>query len=98
MRAANVDTSQREIVRALRDIGASVQITSMVGKGFPDLVVGWRGRSFLLECKTGADKLNAMQRDWHATWAGHVAIVRTPEEAQLAIIGSAAGVSERESR
>lgn len=90
MRAANTDTSQKPIVDALRQIGASVQVTSGVGKGFPDLVVGWRGKTFLLECKTGADKLNQMQQDWHAAWAGHVAVVRTPEEAQLAVIGGVA--------
>lgn len=86
MRAANVDTSQKPIVDALRKIGASVHVASTVGKGFPDLVVGFRGKTFLLECKTDKDKLNALQRDWHAKWAGHVAVVRTPEEAQLAII------------
>lgn len=86
MRAANVDTSQEPIVKALRKIGASVQVTSSVGKGFPDLVVGWRGKTFLLECKTDKDKLNQLQQDWHAAWAGHVVVVRTPEEAQLAII------------
>jgi hypothetical protein len=89
MRAANVDTSQKAIVDGLRQIGASVHVTSGVGKGFPDLVVGWRGKTFLLECKKGNDKLNQMQQDWHAVWAGHVAVVRTPEDAQLAIIHGA---------
>jgi hypothetical protein len=91
MRAANVDTVQAEIVKSLRQIGASVQVTSGVGKGFPDLVVGWRGQTFLIECKTGNDKLNQMQQDWHAAWAGHVAVVRTPEEAQLAVIDAKVG-------
>lgn len=85
-RAANVDTVQPAIVKALRDIGASVQVLSAVGKGCPDLLVGWRNRNFLMECKTGNDKLNQMQVDWHSTWAGQVAVVRTPEEAQLAVI------------
>jgi tRNA U38,U39,U40 pseudouridine synthase TruA len=85
-RAANVDTVQPEIVKALRQIGASVAVTSTVGAGFPDLTVGYRGQTFLLEVKTGADKLNQIQKDWHSKWAGHIAIVRTAEEAQLAII------------
>jgi hypothetical protein len=89
-KAANVDTSQKPIVDALRKIGASVQILSAVGKGCPDLLVGWHGRNTLLECKTGNDKLNQMQVGWHETWAGQVAVVRTPEEAQLAVIGESA--------
>jgi hypothetical protein len=89
VRAANTDTTQKPIVKALRDIGASVQVTSTVGKGFPDLVIGWRGITMLAECKTGADKLNAMQMEWHSTWAGHVAVVRTPEEAVNAVLNHA---------
>jgi hypothetical protein len=88
VRAANVDTVQPAIVKALRDIGASVQVTSTVGKGFPDLVVGWRGKTFLLEVKTDRDKLNTLQQEWHSRWAGQVAVVRTPEEAQLAVISA----------
>jgi hypothetical protein len=94
-RAGRVDLTQSAIVKALRDIGASVQVLSAVGGGCPDLAAGYRGRSFLLECKTGKEgKLNAMQRDWHAKWAGHVAIVRTPEEAQLAVINGAVPAKE----
>jgi hypothetical protein len=43
-RAAKVDINQKEIVAYLRKIGASVAVMSAVGQGFPDLVVGWRGR------------------------------------------------------
>lgn len=85
-RAANVDTVQPEIVKFLRQIGASVQVLSAVGKGCPDLLVGWHGRNTLLECKTERDKLNEVQKTWHSKWNGQVAIVRTPEEAQLAVI------------
>lgn len=89
-RAGKVDLTQSAIVKALRDIGASVQVLSAVGGGCPDLAVGWHGKTFLLEAKTGTGKLNAMQREWHARWGGHVAVVRTPEEAQLAVINGAA--------
>ncbi len=88
-KAANVDTVQGSIVKALRQIGASVEVMSGAGKGFPDLVVGYHGVTMLMECKTGNDQLNAMQREWHASWAGHVAIVRTPEQAQQAAIKGA---------
>jgi hypothetical protein len=86
-RAGKVDLTQRAIVKALRDIGASVQLLSAVGGGCPDLAVGWHGRTYLLECKTGKEGLRTeAQKSWHAKWSGHVAIVRTPEEAQVAVI------------
>jgi hypothetical protein len=88
-KAGNIDTVQPEIVKALRQIGASVAITSGIGGGYPDLTVGYRGRTFLLEVKTGADQLNEAQKDWHAKWGGHVAVVRTPEQAQLEVIHNA---------
>lgn len=71
MKAARVDANQREIVEALRKAGAFVQVTSSVGKGFPDLVVGFRGKWLLLECKDGkkspsAQRLTDEQITWHA--------------------------------
>jgi hypothetical protein len=45
------DKTQAAIVEALRKIGATVEIISKVGKGTPDLLVGFRRRTFLMECK-----------------------------------------------
>ena len=39
---ARKDANQTQIVDALRGVGATVAITSMLGHGFPDLVVGYR--------------------------------------------------------
>lgn len=90
-RAARTDANQAAIIEALRAIGASVRDTSAVGKGFPDLVAGFRGRTWLLECKDGnkppsARKLTPDQIEFKATWRGHWAVVNSPEEA-LAIVG-----------
>lgn len=90
-RAARTDANQAEIVKALRAIGASVTDTSSVGQGFPDLVAGFRGRNWLLECKDGrkppsARKLTPDQIEFKATWRGHWAVVNSPEEA-LEIVG-----------
>ena len=91
-RAAKVDNSQAAIVSALRDVGASVAITSTVGKGFPDLVVGFRRRTYCIECKSLTGKrdpkpepLTPDQVRWHQEWRGHVAVVATAEEAREAI-------------
>lgn len=90
-RAANIDRSQQPIVKALRDIGASVQILSRVGQGVPDLLVGYRNINVLLEVKNANDgpakrALTVAEKDWHAAWGGQVAIVHSAEEAQVAVI------------
>jgi len=87
-RAGRVDLTQGEIVKALRKVGAKVYVLSGVGHGFPDLLVGWRGENTLLECKTGDAGLTTEEKEFHATWPGKIAIVRTPEEAVLAVIGA----------
>jgi len=40
--AKKIDRNQPEIVQTFRDLGANVSVTSMVGQGFPDLVVQCR--------------------------------------------------------
>lgn len=80
-RAAKVDANQSVIVADLREVGASVTITSHVGEGFPDAVVGFRGINYLMEFKTEDGDLTADQVEWHGAWRGSVHIVRNSEEA-----------------
>lgn len=85
-RAAKVDANQTEIVEALRGIGASVFPTHMVGNGFPDLVVGFRGINFLLEVKDGskppsARRLTKDEEEFFSSWCGEVGVVNNPDEA-----------------
>jgi hypothetical protein len=92
--AAKVDANQAATVKMLRQIGASVQVLSAVGKGCPDLLVGWRGHNTLLEIKDG-DKvpskrvLTADEKGWHGSWNGQVAIAETPEDAVKIVIRNA---------
>lgn len=86
MKIARVDDNQKSVVRFLRDKGVSVAITSGMGKGFPDLVCGYKGKNILLELKDGAKPLSAQaltpeQRIWHYAWKGQIAVVNTPEMA-----------------
>lgn len=89
-RSARVDENQSEIVRILRMVGASVTPTHTAGSGFPDLCVGFKGVTYLLEVKDGskppsARKLTPAQVEWHDQWRGHCAVVCTPDEAMEAI-------------
>lgn len=90
-RQVRTDGNHAAIVRAFRQIGASVQDLSSVGKGCPDLLVGYRNVSVPVEIKNGekcesARQLTAAQRDWHAAWAGSVLIVDSVEDAVTKVI------------
>ena len=65
--AARVDANQQAIVAALRAAGAYVWII-----GLPvDLLVGYKGHSFLMEVKTTSKKrLTGLQADFFEKWAG----------------------------
>lgn len=89
-RAAKVDRNQAEIVGALRAVGASVEPLHTVGKGCPDLLVGFRGQNWLIEVKDGlapnsAQKLNDRQVVWHRDWRGQAVVVNNAEDAIRAI-------------
>lgn len=81
MRACKIDRNQPEIVGALRVLGASVAVLSTVGKGFPDLCVGYRGVNYLLEVKMPGGRLTPDQCVLHAHWQGKVHIVHSVDEA-----------------
>lgn len=82
-----VDANQPPIVFVLRAAGASVAITSDLGNGFVDAVVGFRGRNFMIEIKIPGAKLTQHERVFHENWRGQVDIAYTPEDA-LRIIGA----------
>ena len=65
--AKRVDANQDQIVSALRAAGAYVWII-----GLPvDLLVGYKGHTFLVEVKTDSKKrLTKLQEDFFANWTG----------------------------
>ena len=89
-RVAKKDDNHPEIVQALRQIGCTVQDLAVVGDGCPDLLVGYRGRNFVLEVKDGekvpsARKLTPEQVVWHHDWRGDARVVETVEQAIRAV-------------
>lgn len=76
-----VDSTQADIVHALRKIGASVQHLHTVGSGCPDLLVGYMGHNFLLEVKSKGGTLTEDELNFFLTWRGAVKEVFTAEEA-----------------
>ena len=81
--AAKIDKNQTEVVAALRKVGASVQSLATIGKGCPDLLVGFQGKLYLIEVKDGTNVpskqlLTEDQKKWHDNWTGSpVHVVRS---------------------
>ncbi len=74
-RAAKVDATQSDIAHALMRCGVTVQYLHTVGKGCPDLLCGYRGVNFLVECKDGSkpqskQRLTGDQETWFKDWKG----------------------------
>jgi hypothetical protein len=87
MRRANkIDANQNDIVAALRKAGASVRIVSQ-GEGIPDLLVGFRGETILMEVKDGdkppsARTLTPAEKKFFDEWEGGLCVVvKSVEEA-----------------
>ena len=89
--ACRVDDNQKDVVSAMRAAGAYVIDTSKMGNGFPDLIVGFRGVTLLMEVKNpktqyGRAGLNKRQKSWHAEWTGGpLSTVDGPEAALRAL-------------
>lgn len=83
-RKARRDAAEPEIVSVLKQCGFSVERISEPGK--PDLLCGFRGQTFLVECKSGtkgyARHLNKNQQAFADSWRGSpVVILRDAQEA-----------------
>jgi hypothetical protein len=92
--ARRIDTTHVPIKQAFLSVGATVMDTSTLGGDAPDLVVGWRGRTVLVECKWkrptkegGAHGETDGQRSRRLAWRGDAwVVVDDPESAVLQVV------------
>ena len=87
MAGKRIDSNQNEVVRTLRDLGCHVAITSMVGKGFPDIVVSHLGVTVLVEIKDGKKppserKLTKDEEKFKGAYQGWYQIVESADDCQ----------------
>lgn len=74
------DANHKDIIDAVRKIpSVSVFSTHMVGKGFPDIVIGYKGINYLVEIKDGAKtksqkKLTEDEMRFHQSWFGQIIV------------------------
>ena len=88
-RAAKVDGNHSEIVAEFRRLGASVQSLAAVGKGVPDLLVGYQARNILVEVKMPKGKLTPDQQAWFSAWLGGRPLVVSSAQQVRAILEGA---------
>lgn len=76
------DAIHGQVVDVFRKMGLSVYDAAHAGNGFPDLVVGALGSTYLVELKTGKARLRANQEAFAASWRGApVVVLRSVTEA-----------------
>lgn len=100
-RAAKIDANQPEIVKALRQMGCTVQPLHTVGDGCPDLLVGAFGVTLLIEVKDGtkppsARKLTSDQEIWHRAWTGGPLVIVTDIEGAIRAVNVCRNARELE--
>jgi Holliday junction resolvase len=71
MTYARIDTNHKEIVAALREVGATVVSLASMKHGCPDLLVGYQNETLLMEIKKDSKaKFTPDQLDFIAKWKG----------------------------
>lgn len=63
----------------------SVVSTHTIGKGFPDIIVGYKGLNYMIEIKDGTKqpskrKLTADELVFHMRWKGRIDVCKSFEE------------------
>ena len=82
-RLHRTDANQGEVMAWFAGLGWAVCDTSELGRGFPDLVIGWgdtndpkRWINVLIEVKADGGRLTEPEQAFHRRWPGPLEIVR----------------------
>ena len=86
--AKSVDSIQRQITESLRKLGITVLVLSNVGHGCPDLLLGYAGKNYLIELKTGKNNLTPFEKRFFDEWRGQADIAHNLDEV-LQLLGLA---------
>lgn len=78
--ARRVDSTQSDIVLAIRKIGGEVTHLHAVGNGVADIAVSYRQKWFFFELKGPDGKQNEKQIEWAKKQRAPVYVVSTPLE------------------
>jgi Holliday junction resolvase len=71
MTYARIDTNHKEIVKALREAGATVVSLAAMKHGCPDILVGYQNETILMEIKKDSKaKFTPDQLEFMGKWKG----------------------------
>jgi len=84
-RARRIDNNQVDVVAALRGVGASVLHLHAIGKGAPDILVGFRGINVLIEIKSAKGTMTPDESAFVSGWLGQVCVAYSPEMALVQV-------------
>ena len=92
-RAARTDRNHTQIMNTFRQCGCSVLDLSAVGKGCPDLLVGFNGNDYQIEVKDGTKppsgrKLRDSQELHKLKWKGRKPMVVDSPDGVLDLINN----------
>lgn len=90
-RRARVDANQKEIVAKLREIGCSILHTHQLGKGAPDIIIGFNNRNYLVELKDGSktksqQKLTPDEVEFQNEWKGNYHVCNSFEQVKSILV------------
>lgn len=79
-RKSRTDSNQKELVNFAKDHGATVAHLHTLGKGIPDILIGYQGRNYLVEIKSEDGKLTSDEEVFFNNWRGDAAVVATKKD------------------
>lgn len=81
-----IDKNQPEIVKRLRKLGFSVELTYRLGNGFPDFIVGFGGLFTIpVELKSDKGTLTPDEQKLHDRYKGYIIIAYSLDDILLGI-------------
>lgn len=73
-KAKRVDKNQQQIVKQLRSLGFTVELTYRLGKGFPDFIIADGFFTIPVELKSKGGKLTPDEIQFHNRYKGYIII------------------------
>lgn len=86
VRVRKADGNQPELVEQIRDLpGVKVVLTHVIGNGFPDCIISFRGFNYMCEIKNPSQppskrKLTPDEEEFHKNWTGQIAVIMTLDD------------------
>jgi hypothetical protein len=79
------DNNQRLIMNAFKKLGYSVFDVSVLGRGFPDLIVSKNRKNFLIEIKNEKGKFTEVQLKFYKYWQGDIFCIKNYNDLEMFI-------------